>query len=537
MEPVIELQNFTFKYPNSSYDVINDANFSIYQGDSVLIFGPSGSGKSTLCYSLSGLIPWSIKGLFKGKIKVLGRYLTEITPKELAGSIGLVMQNPDNQFINLTVFDELIFGAENLKIPEEKIRSRLTRIVELLNLQHLLDRNVLQLSGGEKQRVVLGSVLMMKPKILILDEPLAFLDAQGRLELLHHISKLKRTFTDQLTILIAEHRIQEILPFVNKFIWVDDGITKLYSDINAIDAPYFHEGVNYKKADLINQKSSTNAKPILFSYELMLKKFSFVQSLGMPKEKTEKSLGNPLLSFDKVSFDYIQDLGKHNRQIKQIFNKISFEIFPGELVGVVGPNGSGKTTLLYLIAGILKPDQGKILFNGEDLNNITYAKYARNIGLIFQNPESQLLKNTIKKELEFGPKNFGLLDLLDESKINELINLIFSSQEPRLRLKSENIPITDINPFNLSWGQKRRLNLASIYAYQPVIYLLDEPFTGQDFRVRKTIMDTLVKLLGTDKSAVISSHDEEILNLCSKVFLIEENKFEIYEKSPSANMT
>ena len=187
MNPVIEFHNYSFKYANLDYDIIRNANFTVNEGDNVLIFGPSGSGKSTLCYAMVGLIPWSIKGFFKGNVSVHGEQLTEIKPNELAGTVGLVMQNPDNQFVNLTVYDELIFGAENLRISEDKIEDRLEKLVELLGLESMLERNVLQLSGGEKQRVVLASILMMKPKILILDEPLAFLDAQGRLEILHHI--------------------------------------------------------------------------------------------------------------------------------------------------------------------------------------------------------------------------------------------------------------------------------------------------------------------------------------------------------------
>ncbi len=529
MDPVIEFQNFTFKYANLDYDIIHNANITINKGDNVLIFGPSGSGKSTLCYSMVGLIPWSINGFFKGRVRVLGQDLTDITPKEIAGAVGLVMQNPDNQFVNLTVYDELIFGAENLKIPEEKIEERLERLVELLALESLLERNVLQLSGGEKQRVVLASILMMKPRILILDEPLAFLDAQGRLEILHHISKLKKKFSKELTILIAEHRINEILPIVNKFLFIDQGKVELYNDRNEIKGVYFNEfpeEIGFKKyeKDILAIKA-----PPQFSYELLIKEYLFTsrsKDISAYDKRSEQ-----LISFEGVSFSYVQDWGKYEKRVEQVFDNITFTIQSGEIIGVVGPNGCGKTTLLYLIGGILKPDKGKILFRGTDLKKLPYAEYAKQIGLIFQNPESQLLKNKIIEELEFGPKNFGLLDLLDEKLIDELISLIFSSQEQVLIDALEQRSLTDLNPFQLSWGQKRRLNLASLYAYSPLIYLLDEPFTGQDFHVRKEIIDTLLGILGTQKSAVICSHDEEILSLCSKVLVIGENQFNVYEKS------
>lgn len=528
MDPVIEFQHFTFKYANLDYDIIHDANFAINRGDNVLIFGPSGSGKSTLCYSMVGLIPWSINGFFKGRVRILGQDITEVTPKEMAGDVGLVMQNPDNQFVNLTVYDELIFGAENLRVPEDKIQERLDRLVDLLGLKTLLERSVIQLSGGEKQRVVLASVLMMKPKILILDEPLAFLDAQGRIEILHHISKLKQKFRKELTLLIAEHRINEIFPLVNKFLFIDGGKVELYKERNEIAASYFWEfpeEIGFKKyeKDILAMPA-----PPKFSYDLLARQYYFApqfETISTDKGETEE-----LISFEDVSFSYIQYWGKYQKKIKQIFDNISFKIHSGEIIGVLGPNGCGKTTLLYLIAGILKPDKGAILYRGKDLKQIPYAEYAKNIGLIFQNPESQLLKSKVIQELEFGPKNFGCLNLLSTQVIEDLISLIFSSQEQVLVDALEERSLTELNPFKLSWGQKRRLNLASLYAYSPQIYLLDEPFTGQDFQVRKEIITTLLKILGTERAAIISSHDEEILNLCSKVFLIENDQMRVYQK-------
>jgi energy-coupling factor transporter ATP-binding protein EcfA2 len=412
-----------------------------------------------------------------------------------------------------------------LKVEDELNRRRLDRIVELLELKPLLDRNVMQLSGGEKQRVILGSVLMMKPEILILDEPLAYLDGPGRLELLHHISKLRTKFREQLTILIAEHRLHEVLPLANKFILLDQGKTEFYSNINEIHTDFFAE--SFQPAV---EQTYASITPANFSYDSTIRKFGFKPKDEISKEELDSSKNNAGLSFETVSFDYVQDMGKYNRQVKRIFDEISFKIFPGDIIGVVGSNGSGKTTLLYLIAGILRPSEGKIYYKNEDLEGIPYFKHARNIGLIFQNPESQLLKSTITKELEFGPKNFGLGEHLNKELIEESLNLIFSSEERVLRNKFGQEPLAELNPFNLSWGQKRRLNLASLYTYSPSIYLLDEPFTGQDVHRRKEIMTTLLKIIGDDKIAIISTHDEEILQLCTTVFLIENKKLKIYRK-------
>jgi energy-coupling factor transporter ATP-binding protein EcfA2 len=164
------------------------------------------------------------------------------------------------------------------------------------------------------------------------------------------------------------------------------------------------------------------------------------------------------------------------------------------------------------------------------LKEISYGKYARNIGLVFQNPESQILKTSIDKEIKFGPKNFGVLDELSEEKMEKLISLIFSSQEPQIIESSESDDLKKKNPFNLSWGQKRRLNLASLYSYNPDIYLFDEPFTGQDLNIRKKMMEMLLEFIEGEKAILISSHDEEILNSCNKIFLIENKKIQRYTK-------
>jgi energy-coupling factor transport system ATP-binding protein len=527
MDPII-IENFYFKYKKDSRDIIHNANFKLKRGDNVLIFGLSGSGKSTLCYALSSLIPWSIKGWFKGRIKVLGHDTTEIKPNQLAGSIGLVMQNPDNQFINLTVYDELIFGAENLKKSESEIKEGLNIIVDLLDLKELLDRNVTQLSGGEKQRVILGSILMMEPELIILDEPLACLDAKGRLQLLNYLNNLKKINHD-LTILIAEHRINEIIPHVNKYLLISQGQIQLSDNLNEINLKNMKK-ISKLISNIPNDKQLTKYNQERdFSYDLMFRDYNFQLSADNIADEILENKRS-LIEFENISFQYVQDIGKKKRKINEIFNQINFNIYSGDKIGVIGPNGAGKTTLLYLIAGILEQNSGNIYFKNKNLKEISYGKYARNIGLVFQNPESQILKTSIDKEIKFGPKNFGVLDELSEEKMEKLISLIFSSEELQIIESSESDDLKKKNPFNLSWGQKRRLNLASLYSYNPDIYLFDEPFTGQDLNIRKKMMEMLLEFIEGEKAILISSHDEEILNSCNKIFLIENKKIQRYTK-------
>lgn len=525
---MIDVKNLYFRYPNVEYDIIRNANFQINKGDFVFIFGPSGSGKSTLLYSLVGLIPWSIEGYFKGNVSIFGNNIRNIKPNKIAGTIALLMQDPDNQFINLSVYDELIFGAENLKVNKNEIINRLNETVKLLHLENLLDRNVLQLSGGEKLRVILGAILIMKPKILILDEPLSSLDAKGRVELMNYLFKIHREDKD-LIILIVEHRVKDIYFYANKFIFINQGNVQVYDDPKEIDWKIIYalsEGI-----ELNQQKISEGFNKSTFSYSSIMKAFDFNLKNRNSEMIDEKIKPNALITFKNVSFHYIQDRGKSERQINNVFQNISFIIQPGDIIGMLGPNGSGKTTLLYLIACILYPSSGEIYYKDKKIDEIPYGKYAKNIGLIFQNPESQILKRTIINELLFGPKNFGMMDKITEQMINNLINLIFgTSLIKTLKKKLDKDSFKDLNPFHLSWGQQRRLNIASIYTYAPDIYLLDEPFSGQDLKRRLDIMKMLKKVIGNERAAIIATHDEEILDFCSKAFLISDKNLQIYEK-------
>jgi energy-coupling factor transport system ATP-binding protein len=496
---IVQFKNFSFRYPHKDFDIIHEANFTIDQGTCTLLYGLSGSGKSTLCYAMTGLIPWSIRGFFKGEIYIFGKNTLDVKPNQFAGNIGYLMQNPDSQFATLSVQDELVFAAENIRLEKQVIESRLGTIINLLDLNDYLDRNVTQLSSGEKQRVVLGSILMMKPKLLILDEPLSFLDFPNRIKLLEFLQKIMIEFPT-LSVIIAEHRIHDIIPIANNFLEIKNSQIKQTGLLSSTDRKFA-------------PKSSTS-----FSYKDLVQYYGFKELNNIHKDDSEE-----ILSFNNVSFEYVQDIGKFKQRIVPVISDLSFKIYPKESIAIIGPNGIGKTTLLYLLAGILQPSKGEIRFHNQDISKIQYGQYSRNIGLIFQNPESQLLKNTVKKEIEFGPKNFHVQ--LSEEDLHNYVTFIFptTQQSPDELLKC--------HPFNLSWGEKRRLNLVSLFAYLPSIYLFDEPFTGQDFLVRKDLMDTIETISDNFGATIFSSHDEEILDKCDRVFLLDESGFSILSKT------
>jgi len=522
---LVEFQDFSFRYPQSEEDIIHNASFHIRKGTINLLYGLSGSGKSTLCYAMTGLIPWSIRGFIKGDVIVIGKNTKDVRPNQFAGEIGYLMQNPDSQFATLNVYDELIFAAENIQVPHDEIEIRLKNIVKLLDLESYLPRAVTQLSSGEKQRVVLGSILMMNPELLILDEPLSFLDFPNRLKLLYYLRKMPSLFPT-MGIILAEHRINDVIPFAHNFFEIINGEIHQYSTI-----PPEVCNQDPKRYSVISNTS--------FSYRDLISYYGFQEN----NHEFYPPLQSPLLEFNEVSFQYTQDLGKFHETQVNVLQNISFQVFPGEIVTIVGPNGIGKTTLLYLIAGILEPHQGEITYHkstqklslqkwnpkvrnkisSKNIKTLSYGDYAKSIGLIFQNPESQLLKNTIQKEIEFGPKNFKLYPLLDPKKLSELLRFIFPDTANPENCK-------DRNPFTLSWGEKRRLNLASLFSYSPSIYLFDEPFTGQDFHTRTALLQIIKTISAESGLVIISSHDDDVLPISDRIFLLDKLGLRIFGK-------
>ncbi len=500
MTSIIQFRDYSFRYPHGKFDIIQNANFSIEEGSFTLLHGLSGSGKSTLCCAMTGLIPWSVRGFIKGEVVIFGKNTRDVKPNQFAGQVGYLMQNPDSQFATLTVQDELVFAAENILVEKKVIEKRLSNIVELLDLGSYLDRNVTQLSSGEKQRVVLGSILMMEPDLLILDEPLSFLDYPNRLKLLDYLRKIRISYSN-LTIILAEHRISDVSSLVDNYLEIKNGIILKSSVISSKPTKY--------NPDTIES----------FSYKGLVTHYGF--SLKSSDLIVNKEI-HPILEFDNISFEFMQDKGKFSQKLANVFQNLKFEIYPSEIIGIVGPNGIGKTTLLYLIAGILQPTQGVIRYNSQDISHVPYSEYSKNIGLIFQNPESQLLKNTIKKEIEFGAVNFQVP--YDLKQLQDLCNFIFPIAE------IETKELLKLHPFNLSWGEKRRLNLSSLFIYDPKIYLFDEPFTGQDFLARDNLIENILSIRNKAGITIISSHDDEILNICNRVFLLENDGLHIFNK-------
>lgn len=494
---------------------------------------------------MNGIIPWRLNGFMGGDIKVLGKSVWDYNYSELCRLVGLVKQNPLEQLTTFTVRDELAFGLENLKVEKEIIEQKVNETSRLMGISHLLDRDIEQLSGGQKQLTVISSFLVLDPKILILDEPIAFLDQQSESLLLTQLKKLQKTNSFKSTLIIIEHRLSRVMDIADKIIVLNNKgeihlygklqevltnnfdqlktcnirlpwIIDLFNDFKKVSPEYRHtkNPTNFKELlDIQYSLSSENLvklRDLLLEKEILpeaLDKFKnyeeiidfqdlYIESLKdkshIKEEQTfDKSHNNLILETKELDFIY------PNSGIKAL-NNLSIQIEKGDFIGLVGPNGSGKTTLLYLLAKLYEPTNGSIFYYQQNISEIESYNYSKNIGFIFQNPENMIFNSTIKEEILYGPKNFGITDEVPDTYLNKLIHVIGREKSSK-------------NPYKLSWGQKRRLNLSSIFIYNPEIILLDEPFIGQDQKTIESLVETLYLENKRGKTIIISSHDYHLL--------------------------
>jgi energy-coupling factor transporter ATP-binding protein EcfA2 len=518
------------------------------EGETLVLAGPSGSGKSTLTYAMSGIIPFRIKGLMKGEALIFGKSIWDYDFLTLSRLIGVVKQNPLDQLTTFKVKDEIAFGLENLEYPMEEIEQRIEDISKLMGIHHLLDRDTDQLSGGQKQLVILSSFLALKPKILILDEPIAFLDRNSESLLLSRLKKLKDSNEYPITIIIVEHRLSRVMDIADKILVLNEkgeialnGSTKelftykfnelkdcnlrvpwilnIYNQFNqtSLHNSSFPKELNFNNLfnfiPQLTQEQLEKLRTVIIDNEIHPKSFEKYESYqeriefeNLYIESYKQDKKKYALVHEVDSQDDIDDIILETRELTFKYpnsgiiaiNNLSIQIQKGDFIGLVGPNGSGKTTLLYLLANLYNPTSGKVLYKNQNIEKLNSYDYARKVGFIFQNPETMIFNPTIKDEILYGPKNFGILNEIEDNYLDKLLTLIGPEDIEK-------------NPYKLSWGQKRRLNLSSIFVYNPEIILLDEPFIGQDQRTIDALIETLFIENKRGKTIIISSHDYHML--------------------------
>ena len=497
-KPIISFRNFSFQYRAQKRPTLTDIDLEIYPGERVLIAGPSGSGKSTLAGCINGLNPFSNPGACTGTLTVDGVDAPHSSLFELSAHVGTVLQDPDGQFIGLTVGEDIAFALENSCTPQDEMHAITRHAAELVGIENHLGYAPHELSGGQKQRVSLAGVMVDQVKILLFDEPLANLDpATGKqaIELIDEIQKKTDT-----TVLIIEHRLEDVLwRNVDRIVLVNGGtiLADLRPDEllsgsllaeNGIREPLYVTALRYAGVDITPDKHPAHVDSLVLDDTNTQKLRDWFTARPRPAAQPERE---PLLEVKGLSFCY--------QKGQQTLQDVSFSIGKGEMVSIVGRNGAGKSTLSKLICGFETPDAGEIFLNGKPLAEENIRRRAQHIGYVMQNPNQMISKTMIYEEVALGLQRSGLT----EEQIREKVEAT--------------LKVCGLYPFRnwpisaLSFGQKKRVTIASVLVLDPELILLDEPTAGQDFRHYTDIMEFLRGLNARGVTVVMITHDMHLM--------------------------
>ena len=496
--PIISFKNFSFQYRAQKKPTLQDINLDIYPGERVLIAGPSGSGKSTLAACINGLNPFSNPGECSGTLMVDGVDAPHSSIFDLAAHVGTVLQDPDGQFIGLTVGEDIAFSLENNCTPQPEMKEIVQHAAELVGIENHLGFAPHELSGGQKQRVSLAGVMVDDVKILLFDEPLANLDpATGKqaIELIDTIQQKTDT-----TVLIIEHRLEDVLwRNVDRIVLVNEG--RILADMrpddllsgsllaeNGIREPLYLTAMRYAGIAVTPEKHPAHIHSVVLDEADTARLHSWFQAEPLPAPKPAPE---PLLEVKNLCFGY--NKGQHTLQ------NVSFSIGKGEMVSIVGRNGAGKSTLSKLICGFETQDSGGIYLNGKDLKDENIRRRAKHIGYVMQNPNQMISKTMIYDEVAMALQGSGLTEEQIQEKVEDTLKVCGL-------YPFRNWPVSA-----LSFGQKKRVTIASVLVQDPELILLDEPTAGQDFRHYTDIMEFLQGLNTRGVTVVMITHDMHLM--------------------------
>ncbi|OLS40315.1 ABC transporter ATP-binding protein [Bacillus sp. MRMR6] len=479
----IKINQFNFTYPDRSEPAIRNLSFSIEKGQFVVLFGASGSGKSTLLKCLKREI--QPHGKRAGDIIING--LDVNNSSGLSNEIGFVFQDPENQVVADDVLHEIVFGLENIGLTPNEMRSRVAEMVHFFGVEPLLHRKTHELSGGKKQQINLASVLVMQPDILLLDEPTAQLDPVNTREFFDILKRLNDEFG--MTIIIAEHRLEEVFTLADKIVMLDKGEvqfegtpeevlvdvwnTKNKAYVPSIPSLFFSMGGKGKLPLTVKQgRDWTEQQTLIFKKET---------------EKHPVTLGKEWIKAKNLFFRY-------DRKTEYVLKDLDFSLKKGEFFALLGGNGSGKSTLLKLIAGLVKPEQGKLLYNGIFTNTKKTNEIAKVVGYLPQNPKLFFIQDTVEKEIQETMLKWGIHD---KSEVSQLIEELGISH------------VLSRHPYDLSGGELQKAALACLLIRKPQLLLLDEPTKGLDPISKESFSMIVNKLNGEGITILMSTHDIE----------------------------
>ena len=496
-KPVIEFKDFSFQYFSQAEPTLHDINLTIYEGEKVLLVGPSGSGKSTLGNCLNGLIPFAYKGEIKGSLKISGKETKDMNIFELSKKVGTVLQDADGQFIGLTVGEDVAFALENDCVKQEQMKAQVQKVAEIVDMGKLLKSSPFELSGGQKQRVSFAGVMVDDVDILLFDEPLANLDpATGKtaIDLIDRVWKNSRK-----TVVIVEHRLEDVLyRDVDRIIVVSDGrIAADMSPDELMSADILSKlGIREPLHVTAMKYAGIQVTPDMHAGRLATLDIEKVKEpllkWNLEQTKKEPKAERPvILEAEHLSFQYTKK--------RKILQDVSFQIREGEMVSIVGTNGAGKSTLAKVICGFVTEDEGRILYKGQDLKGQTIKERSHLIGFVMQNPNQMICKPMIYDEVALGLRIRGVAEEEIEPKVDKALQICGLAPFKKWPVSA------------LSFGQKKRVTIASMLALDPKVLILDEPTAGQDYHHYTEIMEFLKKLNEEGVTIIMITHDMHLM--------------------------
>ena len=520
---MISFKNFSFKYNNVVDKTLKNIDLTINKGEKVLIVGPSGSGKSTLSHCINGLIPFSYNGEIEGELIIDNIKPYEESLSDVSKKVGTILQDQDSQFIGLSVGEDVAFNFENNAMPLKEMKVKVIDALELVNMVDFINHSPYELSGGQKQRVSLAGVLGSDAEVLLFDEPLANLDPASGKEIMQLINDIHEKTNK--TIIIVEHRIEDVLeqPF-DKVIVVNKGEVQgfgtpdeiLKSDLlknNGLREPLYLEAMKLAGCDISGSENLKDLTNIDEKNKEVLKNWF--------NNKTSNK--DSIIKEEKIL--EVKNLAFSHDGIKNTINDVSFHLNKGEILAVLGNNGAGKSTLCRLITGILKPQKGSIFLNNQCIDSWSIKQKGSSIGYVMQNPNQMISQHMIKDEIALGLKcrNYSKEEI--DKKVEEVLKICGL-------YPYRNWPVSA-----LSYGQKKRVTIASILAINPEVIILDEPTAGQDYKHYTEFMEFIKELSAQGISIILITHDMQLtLEYCHRAVVLSGGE-KIADDKPSNILT
>jgi len=483
MPPLLEIENLIFRYRDADEDALRGISYSQEAGRFTALVGPSGAGKTTFCRCLNRIIPHFHRGNLRGRVRVGGESVAGKHVYDMVPGIGMVFQDFESQLFSTNVLLEVAFGLENLGLPREEMEGRVRDALALVGLAGFEEREPAALSGGQKQRLAIAAVIALAPDLLVMDEPTTDLDPAGRLEVMRLAGKLQ----GRTAMIVTDHEVDDLVEADRIEVLADGQIVMSGSTREVFARPLELAQAGVRPPQVAEFFARAGAPEIPVTAEEGLALWS---SLGWrirpAEEQAATPVGEPLIAVENLSYAYPDGT--------QALCDMNLAIGEGEILAILGQNGCGKTTLAKHLNGLLAPSTGTVRWRGEPVGERRLSEMARHVGYIFQNPDHQIFAQTVREEVEFGPKNFRLpAEEIGERVLDTLAAVGLQGREAD-------------NPFTMTKGERQRVAVASVLAAAPEVIVLDEPTTGLDYRQQLEMMALVRRLHAAGRTIILITH-------------------------------